>query len=398
MADRRLYMLSALLAVPIVLASGWVMTTSTLTAYTSKAGSATYGIREIPGLSGSPQRTTIAGFNDRGDIVGTLFGRHHHAFLYRAGRLMNLGVPRGFSHSAAQDINHAGVISAQASGDRQRTFPFAVVVTGRHVRWIRLPVVDRGRVTVTVGDIAANGDIVGTLFRSVRVRSHRRNVQRAVVWIPSARSSYRTARVLPLSRHFRSSSASAIWSIGKRLVIAGEQGRPGFATFGTLTLWSPRPSFVAAGSSGGLPVVSRLGGWHSNVYATGTFLGVDTSSGWKARINFARNGSAHFGSIEPLGTPYSCVEHVYTANDVNASPRGRFVGVGSISCLSKQKPQTALIWHGSGVSKLQGLIARPSGWRLQSGEAINRRGQIVGMGRLRGEARVFLMTPLASSR
>jgi hypothetical protein len=395
MPSRRLLLLWSLLVVAVGSSAGLV--TARQTPYSVYRGLAPYRITEIRGLLGSPDRTAIAALNNRGDIAGTLFGRRTHAFLFRVGRLIDLGAPAGLTDSTALDINQAGVISAQASRGGQRTFPFAIEVSGHRVRWIRLPVAGRGNPSVTVGDIASNGDIVGTVLGTVGTGSHVRTTERALVWSPSSNGSYGYGRALQLSHGFQTSTAAAIWSHGKLLVVAGQQGGVGFANFGKLTVWSPRPAVTSTRSVTGLPIVSHLGGWDKALYATGRISGVDTSSGWKARISFARDRRARFGPVDPLGTPYSCVEYVYGANGVYAGSRGRFVGVGSIGCLSGQKPTTALIWRGVGVSKLQDLIRHASGWQLQSGDAINAGGQIVGIGRFRGHVRVFLMT-LVSGR
>ena len=142
--------------------------------------------------------------------------------------------------------------------------------------------------------------------------------------------------------------------------MAGWQAGFRSATYGRLTLWSPAPAVRSSTSGTGLPVVSHLGGWGNNIFAAGRFAGVDTSYGWKARLVFGRHNQARFASIDPLRTPYSCVESIYGANAVSAGAGGRFVGVGSIGCLSNQRPSSALIWRGSEVSTLQKLLPRSS--------------------------------------
>jgi hypothetical protein len=363
----------------------------------SRAESGRYVVRAIRGLDG--KSVDVVGMDRRGDIVGTMHGRRSSAFVVVGGRLIKLGVPHGYRDAFAVDINQSGLISAQASKGRKRSFPFVIILKGGHFRWIPLPSGPGRVVSVNVGDIASNGDVAGTVWKAVGSRRRRMRVERAVVWDrsvardASAGRGYGPPRALQLSRGYHSSSAYAVWSSRGRLIVAGWQAGSRSATYGRLTLWSPAPAVMSSTSGTGLPVVSHLGGWGKNIFAAGRFVGVDTSYGWKARIAFGRHHRARFASIDPLRTPYSCVESIYGANSVSAGAGGRFVGVGSIGCLSNQRPSSALIWRGSEVSTLQTLLPRSSGWRLESADAVSRRGQIAGTGRFRDRERIFLLTP-----
>ncbi len=53
----------------------------------------------------------------------------------------------------------------------------------------------------------------------------------------------------------------------------------------------------------------------------------------------------------------------------------------------------AFLWENDVMKDLNGLIPTDSGWVLVEARAINKRGQIVGYGRINGQAHAFLLTP-----
>jgi probable HAF family extracellular repeat protein len=53
----------------------------------------------------------------------------------------------------------------------------------------------------------------------------------------------------------------------------------------------------------------------------------------------------------------------------------------------------AWLWESGRMTDLNSLIPPGSGWRLESANDINDRGQIVGVGTLGGRQRAFLLTP-----
>lgn len=141
------------------------------------------------------------------------------------------------------------------------------------------------------------------------------------------------------------------------------------------------------------PPVS-IGGWGNHVYLAGRLMGVDTGSGWNARVRVGLNGVATPGAFAPLPYPkYQGAECFYGANGVTAGADGKFVGVGGVSCIASKRPAEALVWRGASVTPLQSLVQNKAGWQLQDAQTINTRGQIAGTGRFMGGNAVFVLTP-----
>lgn len=79
-----------------------------------------------------------------------------------------------------------------------------------------------------------------------------------------------------------------------------------------------------------------------------------------------------------------------SANDINDSGQV----VGTAYGLGDSRPY---IWENGVRSDLNDLIPADSGWNLLFASAINNRGQIVGDGRINGQRRAYLLTPLTKT-
>jgi probable HAF family extracellular repeat protein len=87
-----------------------------------------------------------------------------------------------------------------------------------------------------------------------------------------------------------------------------------------------------------------------------------------------------------LGGNYS------SANAINNA--GKVVGVSSLSSGVRH----AVLWDNSSIQDLNNLIRPNLGWELQVARSINDRGQIVGNGKINGQTRAFLLTPVRVTR
>lgn len=341
----------------------------------------------VPGYSG----VSVAGLNDRGQVVGSVFrGSASRAFLSVNGRMTLLPLPAGFSASSALGIDDRGTILVAATNGSRGT-PFAVEDGG--LTWRRL-VVSGWHGRIDIGGIAADGDIAGTVSRSQRLPDYSwTQISRAVIWRPLAGGSYPPAGELGLSHGMTQSSASAIWSGKLGDIIGGEQRNGALRSF--VSLWSPREVWIPDVEGYPEPMLTAIGGWGQALYAVGRFPGVDTSTGWSARILIPPDGAASLTG--PLDLPFPTFERgaecFYGASQVSAGARGRMLAVGRVDCfISARKGPAALIWRGSHVQNLQTSIPRGTGWKLASADALNRRGEIAGVGSFHGHERAYLLS------
>lgn len=84
--------------------------------------------------------------------------------------------------------------------------------------------------------------------------------------------------------------------------------------------------------------------------------------------------------------------HVSIALGVN--DRRQVVGTANVTD-EGAKEMRAFLWEQGRLQNLNTLIQPDSGWVLEEARAINNRGEICGVGRLRGERRAFLLKPAA---
>jgi hypothetical protein len=400
----------------LILAAGLVTMTSTGGTGLARSRQSTAPrdrITELKAFSGLKSLTLVA-MNDNGDIVGNAREDKRSVIVVdlaagtRSAHLLILQKPSGLTNVSASGINDAGIVSAQAWRSSGHRVPFVVFFHGRGHIWWQLP----GRqASYEVAGIAANGDVAGTMMSSSGL------AERAVEWFfqpgyegPVARP-YAAAFSLKRSPGFTRSSASSIWSNGRRSgyasreLIGGMQYR-GNRPSNRFTIWrwlnwcpnefgcsQPAQSGKLTGhlQSPLLPIPFMIGGWGRHIYAAGRQMGVDTGSGWRSTIRFTGTG-AKLGSLVGLPVPtHHGAECFYGANNVSASKDGKFVGVGGISCTGGLVPPEALMWHGTGVIRLRSRVAAGSGWHLNDAAAINSHGQIVGTGTLNGRTAVYLL-------
>jgi len=412
-----------------------VLTPGLALARVHSAAAPVYQIRELTAPTGSGFYPEA--INGGGEVVGELSsqgGTTDRAVVY-AGHLIVVGAPPGFTDSAGLGISYMGALLVQAwcpGKERQR-----LVAEPRNSQyvWRRLHTGMSGYYPYSIEAIDANGDIVGDIQRP-----HQSGSRRAVVWLPAATGTYPRATVLPRSsphdptppdpktrnekpetRNQRpetgnekpqtpnekletrnekpATGADTIWSGGGRIVVGGYESSARSSPV-EAHIWTRAAGtgFRTASDTFGMSV-EVIGGHGSQVYLAGT-----TGSGANygepisqaaSPLVFARRGAGSEPSLTNLGQ--SGAASVYVASVSAGWPRGGFVAVGNAGRWIGA-PQHAVIWRGLaggtvyGIS-LRHLLSNHASWTLMSAVGINRTGEIVGTGTLRGRYAAYLLTP-----
>ena len=323
--------------------------------------------------------------DDRGDVAGRLWSPGTHAFLYFAGHIHDLGIPPGFLYSGAVSVNDSRTVTAVAWKHSYSPAAFVVRWRSTHWRWSRLQA-PSGRIVTSVGQVAANGDIVGVVKRPRRGAPPWQ--ERAVIWRPGSHGDYGLPLLLPLDPGISTSEATLIYSGAGRIVVAGGEG-----SSHDLTLWSRRTTgrFHPNSDYVGLDVTT-LGGWRSHVFAGGYGPGggYDYTPQWAGHVTFDKIGTASVRPTINLYSPPGVSGLGAGFRTITSSLTGRVTAVGD-----GQGPGAAVVWRGVGMGTiLQHLLPKTTPWTLNEADAINPRGQIAGLGTAHGQNHAFLLTPL----
>jgi uncharacterized membrane protein len=98
----------------------------------------------------------------------------------------------------------------------------------------------------------------------------------------------------------------------------------------------------------------------------------------------------------PIALPLLPGDNYGTATAVNTLGQVLGQSAASVPGIWEVGPRRLVIWRDGGVFELQTLLdGSGAGWALTSANAINNRGQIVGLGVHNGQNRGFLMTPVS---
>lgn len=116
----------------------------------------------------------------------------------------------------------------------------------------------------------------------------------------------------------------------------------------------------------------------------GHYGGNDDGSGRAFLYDANSNTKTDLGKLLPAHT-YS---RAWAVNNA-----GQIVGVSSVSWFTQQD-EHAFVYENGVMRDLNALIPAGSGWALNVATDINAHGQIVGTGRLNGQERGFLLTPM----
>jgi probable HAF family extracellular repeat protein len=321
----------------------------------------TYAITDIGTLGG--ESSEAAGVNSLGDVVGMAMTTEgtSHAFLYRNGRLFDLGTLPGGSSSYATAIN------------------------------------DRGDI---VGYSGING--YGPGFREF--------IQ-GFVWQDGMMRSV-GALYCPCSFNVRYGTSKALAVSNAGWVVGDSQTNRG--TFRSAFVWDDPilrglnfdPSHPEDGHAYGINDVHEIVG-DANNHAflaqngvsrdLGVLPGYVTSSaravnnkGEVVGVAATATGIARaflwdLGNMRDLGTLPGDVASEALAINVTSD----IVGRSGRADVSRSR---ATLWHDGAAIDLNGLVST-SGWTLSAATGINDLGQIVGVGTHEGQVRAFLLSP-----
>lgn len=315
----------------------------------SPSFASTYSIVDLGTLGGPASQAH--GVNAQGWVVGesmTASGADH-AFLYRDGKMTDLGV--GGSISVARSVNEAGQVVGDFYGDRYHGF----LSSGGKVS----DVGTLGAPYTFTYSINALGHAVGSSYG-------RDGRQHAFFWDGQSMTDLGT-----LGGTF----AVARGVNAKDLVVGNAYLRSG-------------KYHAFAGTKAGLVDLGTLGGDYSGAQAVndaGQIAGYAYSDGnTKQHACLWLDGVAH--DLGGLDGSYSEA----LALDGNAS---HVVGRATVPTTTGAVSYHAFLWSEGALRDLNTLVSAGSGWVLEEATGINDAGQIVGSGTYNGQRHAFLLQP-----
>jgi len=367
--SRRLILTSLLVCVPMLGAS---------TAGARENAPSRYRVTDLGTLGGAESEAWA--LNERGDVAGwaqnAAGGRR--AFLFRDGKMSDLGVLPGHGSSEAYGVNDQGQVAGVSITEK----PLAAVDTAR-----------------SAGSVG---------------------VRRAVLWSEGKALDLGPGEARDVNNRGQvaghpASGPGFVWQEGKgrRELEAGTPGRvlqawalnDAGTVAGTLAIpaasrpWGVRPlsPFVQAAGDGKLEILlpnTALPGDATAfaLNAKGDAVGVDPHLDgvaflWKNGV-YTRLGTMN-GPVT-VGFGGHAGFHHSTAFGIN--DRGQVVGWANASDRGMNDLR-AILWQGGALLDLNQRIDGGAGWTLEAARAINNRGQICGVGKTGGKRHAFLLTP-----
>lgn len=310
----------------------------------------TYTIVDL-GTLGGPL-SMAHGINAQGWVVGESMTKSgaDHAFVYRDGKMVDLGVVG--SVSTARALNDAGRIVGDYYGKNYQGF---VVADGK--------IADLGTLgsayTVTYA-VNAQGHAVGSSY-STDAREH------AFFWDGQAMNDLGTL----------GGTFSTARGVNANDVVVGYA----YLADGKYHAYS--------GTKGaGLVDLGTLGGDYSGAHAVndvGQVAGYSFLAG-DAKVHACLWSAGAARDLGDLGGSYSEA----LALDGTAS---HVVGRATVATSSRYVSYHAFLWSGGVMRDLNALVPASSGWVLEEATGINDAGQIVGSGSYNGQRRAFLLQP-----
>jgi len=326
--------------------------------------------------------------NDAGAITGTTDGGR--VFLY-TNRLHVFKDPRGtWFEVDGTGINDGDAIAAtgqNATGDLAST-SYLLTGTPAQPRWTALPTVPHNQGTAVSG-IASNGDIAGLSTDSGG------STLRGLVWTRGSEGRPRAPRLLPLPSGYRYSDTRSIVAGPGSIVIAGDVTSHADWTVPFAAVWrlhGRRPLVLSAAKAG-----ARDSYADAIAHGPGSLVYIAASSD-------AANAPTTFGLIWKLSCPAAkpCRQLAQPAvlrSDAfqNAYINGINGNGWAVGDYDYYNSPAAFVWHNGKTVDIEALRPPHSGWVLYDAEAINDRGQIVGLGTHDDKvSEGYLLTPTGS--
>lgn len=323
-----------------------------------------YAILDLGGTD-----TTAQGINDIGQVVGgTAIGGFQHAFLWQNGTMSDLGTLPGDLDSQAVAINDAGTVvgnsaltpsGAGAPGGGGHAF---IWQSGKMAP-LGMLAGETGS-TVIPGSLNNAGQVVGT-------GSTGSSGFDALLWQAGTVTDL-GALTIPAQGGFSVlSSAEAINDLG--------QGVGGSfvsaAAVVNATLWQNGQAIDLGGMPGAEVTLA------STINNNGQLAGIGITRGTATQMPFFEQN----GKMTPL--PVLAPGENADPTAINAA--GQIVGFATAGDGSEH----AVTWQNGVLTDLNALLPADSGWLLETANAINSLGQIVGGGLHNGLASGFLLTP-----
>lgn len=312
--------------------------------------------------------------NDRGQVTG---GYKDHTFLWSSGRRQDLGAlspagPEAFALSVGYGINNRGEI-AGSSGDFR---PIAMSglefvrgfvtkngrlhqITDQAASFVPYAVNDAGQVAglnAYQGFFYTNGKLIpigifSNVTNGTRSLARSLNQQGQVV-------GWSTVRIHPKAKHSCLATHAFLWQRH------GTSAR--MRDLGSLPRWDNSYAYG----------INRQGEIIGSVSDTDDDTdGIDRSSHAKAFL-WRR------GKMSCLGT-------------LPGSKNSAAFGINDSTEIVGTSDARAFLWKQGKMLDLNACLPSGSGWALEEARAINNKGQIVGSGKLHGQAHMFLLTPTA---
>ncbi|MBC8104900.1 MAG: hypothetical protein H7Z41_20185 [Cytophagales bacterium] len=367
-----------------------------------------YAVVDLGTLGGKFSDAYAVG--EDGTVVGTAnvfpLGVRGHAFLWdrdRRGRgaadsrMTDLCAGSVYRHSLAYAINASGQVAATAFNSPLKPSAFVWTPDSGGLRRY-LGALPGFRYSRAAG-INSSGTVVGTALRGDGAAG-RAVPMRALVW--------HNGSVRDLGTLGGAYSAAMAVSDSGAVVGKSDVSPVSLRGGGThATLWKP-------GAARGLDLGTLPGGANSAASAVNRLGEV---VGYSETADAARRAFCYSGvALEDLGTlPSVDPERVSTSTALGINDAGWIVGASSLVPrrpaatltrripLSVSPPSRAVVWvptqgASGGPRRLVDLndcLSAGSGWTLETARAVNNRGEIVGVGQVRGRRHAFLLVPIA---